>query len=114
MFIVVSCLALLGVFMLSVMGYEFLMTSAISCPLWSSVYECQRVDCAFTSLVRTECSMFVMYIAASPFTYEHCLILLNQIVGFYGSPIFFSWFLWLSFYSKAFPRVTYFWLLLFV
>ena len=28
-----------------------LMTSAISCPLW----------CAFTSPVRTECGMFVMY-----------------------------------------------------
>ena len=31
------------------------MTSAISCPLWSSVYECQRVECAFTSPMRTEC-----------------------------------------------------------
>ena len=31
------------------------MTSAISCPLWSSVYECQRVECAFTSPVKTEC-----------------------------------------------------------
>ena len=40
---------------------ELLMTSAISCPLWSSVYECQRVECAFTSPVRTECGMFVMY-----------------------------------------------------
>ena len=37
------------------------MTSAISCPLWSSVYEYQRVECAFTSPVRTECGMFVMY-----------------------------------------------------
>ena len=37
------------------------MTSAISCPLWSSVYECQRVECAFTSQVRMECGMFVMY-----------------------------------------------------
>ena len=36
-----------------------LMTSAISCPLWSSM--CQRVECAFTSLVRTECGMIVMY-----------------------------------------------------
>ena len=36
------------------------MTSAISCPLWSSVYECQRVECAFTSPVRAECGMFVM------------------------------------------------------
>ena len=47
-----------GVF--SVMWSEFLMTSAISCPLWSSVYECHRVECAFTSPVRTECGMFVM------------------------------------------------------
>ena len=37
------------------------MTSAISCPLWSSVYEFQRVECTFTSPVRTECGMFVMY-----------------------------------------------------
>ena len=36
------------------------MTSAISCPLWS-MYECQRVECAFTSPVRTECGMCVMY-----------------------------------------------------
>ena len=48
---------LVGVF--SVMWAE--LTSAISCPLWSSVYECQRVECAFTSPVRTECGMFVMY-----------------------------------------------------
>ena len=46
---------------ISVMWSELQMTSAISCPLWSSVYECQRVECAFTSLVRTECGMFVMY-----------------------------------------------------
>ena len=26
-----------------------------------TVYECQRVECAFTSPVRTECGMFVMY-----------------------------------------------------
>ena len=50
-----------GVFVFSVMWSELLMTSAISCPLWSSVYECQRVECAFTSPVRTECGMFVMY-----------------------------------------------------
>ena len=35
--------------------------SAISCPLWSSVYEWQRVECAITSPVTTECGMFVMY-----------------------------------------------------
>ena len=40
---------LVGVF--SVMWSELLMTSAISCPLWSSVYECHRVECAFTSPV---------------------------------------------------------------
>ena len=28
--------------------------------MWSSVYKCQRVECAFTSPVRTECGMFVM------------------------------------------------------
>ena len=52
---------LVGVFVFSVMWSELLMASAISCPLWSSVYECQRVECAFTSPVRTECGMFVMY-----------------------------------------------------
>ena len=36
------------------------MISAISCPLWSSVYEYERVECAFTSPVMTECGMFVM------------------------------------------------------
>ena len=52
---------LLGVFVFSVMWSELLMPSAVSCPLWSSVYECQRVECAFTSPVRTEYGMFVMY-----------------------------------------------------
>ena len=52
---------LVGVFVLSVMWSELLITSAIRCPLWSSVYECQRVECTFTSPVRTECSMFGMY-----------------------------------------------------
>ena len=37
------------------------MTSAISCPLWSLVYEYQRLECVFTSPLRTECGMFVMY-----------------------------------------------------
>ena len=49
-----------GVSGFSVIWSELLMTSAISYPLWSSVYEYQRVECAFTSLVRTECGMFVM------------------------------------------------------
>ena len=45
---------LFGVFVFSVMWSELLMTSDISCPLWSSVYECQRVECEFKSPV-TEC-----------------------------------------------------------
>ena len=45
MFVLVWCLArCVGVFVCSVMWFELLMTSAISCPLWSSVDECQRVD----------------------------------------------------------------------
>ena len=49
---------LVGVF--SVMWSDLLMTSAISYPLWSSVYECHNVECAFASPVRTECGMFVI------------------------------------------------------
>ena len=37
------------------------MTHAISCPLWSSVYESQRVECTFTYSVRTGCGMFETY-----------------------------------------------------
>ena len=51
---------LVGMYVYSVMWSELLMPSAISCPMWSSVHECQRVECAFTCLVRTECGMFVM------------------------------------------------------
>ena len=61
----VCCSVVLGTpfggFVFSVMSFELLMTSAIRCPLWSLVYECQRVECAFTSPVRTECGMFAMY-----------------------------------------------------
>ena len=53
--------SLVGVFVFSVMCSELLMKSAISCHLWSSVYKCQRVECAFTSPVKTGCGMFVMY-----------------------------------------------------
>ena len=52
---------LVGVFVLSVMWSELLMTSAISCPLCSSVYECHKVECVFTSPVRAESGMFVMF-----------------------------------------------------
>ena len=51
---------LVGVFVLSVIWSGLLMTSAISCPLWLLVYECLRVECAFTFPVRTECGMFMM------------------------------------------------------
>ena len=57
---VVFC-TLVGVLVFMCMWSELLMTSAISCPLWSSVYECQRVECAFKSTVRTECGMFGEY-----------------------------------------------------
>ena len=40
---------------------ELLITSAISYPLWSSVYECQRVECTFIPPMRTERGVFVMY-----------------------------------------------------
>ena len=49
---------LVGVF--SVMRSELLMPYAICCYLWSSVYECHKLECAFTSAVRTECGTFVM------------------------------------------------------
>ena len=55
---------LVGVFVFSVMWSELLMTSAISCPMWSIVYECQRVECAFTSPVWTDCDVLyaVLYV----------------------------------------------------
>ena len=43
---VVFALWLVG-FVFSVMWSELLITSAISCPLWSLVYECQRVECSY-------------------------------------------------------------------
>ena len=50
---------LVGVFVFSVMWFELLMTSGISCPLWLSLYKCQRVECTFTSPVRTDCGMWM-------------------------------------------------------
>ena len=49
------------------------MTSAICCPLWSPVYECHEVECAFTSSVRTECCMFVVVVVC-PFQLSSSLI----------------------------------------
>ena len=43
-----------GVCVISVRWSELVTTSAIGCPL------CQRVECAFTSPVRTEWAMFVI------------------------------------------------------
>ena len=51
---------LVGVSVFSIIWSELLLTSAISCPLWSSVYDCQRVECAFTSPVKSECDMFML------------------------------------------------------
>ena len=51
---------LVGVFVFSFMLSELLMTYAISCPLWSSVYEYHKVECVFRSPVRSECGMCVM------------------------------------------------------
>ena len=58
-FLISVCMFIVSVF--NVMWSELLIKSTISFPLWSSVYECQRVECAFTSPVRTECGMFMIY-----------------------------------------------------
>ena len=58
---------LVGVFVFSVMWSELLMPSAISCPLWSSMYQCQKVVRAITSPMRTECGSFVMYCTVRSF-----------------------------------------------
>ena len=50
---------LVGVSVLSVMWLESV--SEISSPRWSSVYECQSVECAFTSPVIIELGMLVKY-----------------------------------------------------
>ena len=48
---------LVGESVFSVMWSELLMTCAISCHVWSSLYEIREF---FTSPLRTECGMFVM------------------------------------------------------
>ena len=47
--------------MLSVIRLELESISEITSPRWSSVYECQSVECAFTSPVIIELGMLVMY-----------------------------------------------------
>ena len=44
---------IVGMFVFSVMWSKLLIISAIRCYLWSSEYECQRVEYAFTSPVRS-------------------------------------------------------------
>ena len=72
---------LVGVFVFSVMWSELLMTSAISCPLWSSVYECQRVECAVTSPVRTECGMFGDVLYAVLYVRVSCIVECVDVVS---------------------------------
>ena len=52
---------LVGVSVLSVMWLELESVSEIISPRWSSVYECQSVECAFTSPVIIELGMLVVY-----------------------------------------------------
>ena len=50
------------------------MTSALSCSLWSSMYECQRVECAFTSPVRTECGNVCDVLCAVLYVRVNCFV----------------------------------------
>ena len=52
---------LVGVSVLSVMWLELESVSEIISPRWSSVYECQSVECAFTAPVIIELGQLVMY-----------------------------------------------------
>ena len=59
----VCCSVVFGtlVCVFSIMWSNLRLTSAINYPMWSSVYESQRVKYAFTSTVKTEFGMFEMY-----------------------------------------------------
>ena len=83
MFGVVWCLVLWLWLVFSVMWSGLLMTSAISCPLWSSMYECHKVELAFTSPVRTVCVMFVMCCMQCC-----CCLPSTMTLAIGGSPIF--------------------------
>ena len=48
------------------------LVGVFSCPLWSSVCECQRVECATTSPARTECGMFVMHCLEKVYNVCNC------------------------------------------
>ena len=77
---VVFC-TLVGMFELYVMWCELLMTSAIPCPMWSSVYECHKVECAFTSPVRTECGMFCDVLYAMSYVCVCCFVVRGCVVS---------------------------------
>ena len=72
------------------------MTSAISCPHWSSVYDCQRVECAFTSPVRNECGVCdvcdvlyaVLYISVICFVVRGCAVS-GMYINVYNSDVLF-------------------------
>ena len=60
---------LVGVFVFCVMGSELLMTSAISCPMWSSVYECQRMVWYVRDVLYA-----VLYVRVSCFVVRVCAV----------------------------------------
>ena len=68
---------LVSVSVFSVILSELLMTYAIGCPCWSSVYECQRVEFAFTFPSRTECSM--LYVCVTCLVARGCAVLRRYI-----------------------------------
>ena len=75
----VCCSVVLALWLVfSVMWSQLLMPSAIICPLWSSVYECQRVECAFPSPGRTGgvCDVLytVLYVRVSCFVVHGCAV----------------------------------------
>ena len=71
---------LVGVSVLSVMWLELESVSEISSPRWSSVYECQRVVCAFTSPVIIELGKSVMY----------CMQFVMSVMSWCGVLVFLS------------------------
>ena len=66
---------LVGVSVLSVMWLELESVSEISSPRWSSVYECQSVECAFTSPVIIELDMLVVVL------YAVCYVCVRSVYG---------------------------------
>ena len=68
-----------GVYVFSVMWSELLMTSAISCALWSSVYEWQRLDCAFTSPVRLSIIIIIIIYSMFMMCCMHCCMSMSAV-----------------------------------